>query len=331
MKKTIWFLVMWGVLLLSPFTKCFAVMESNGELLPFGQGIPMLLYHAILNKSDPSQIYAISIDAFKEHLRALKLAGYTTVNTRDLLAHFQRKKNLPKKSILISFDDGERSSYLMSDPILEEMGFQATMFIIPLMQEDQYSLYLSWEELNTMQKSGRWDIQAHGYKYHNLIAIDSAGAEGNFASNLMWLPDKKRLERISEYQERLRSDLIIQKKIIEKNIPGLQVIAFAYPYGDYGESSKNLDSHLTTAINATLVNASFPLSFGTVYFEIDEYTISSGAHLINRFMDSDRLSPDELIRALESFHLQKTSPPPHTSFGSKSAGSKTPRHPLWHS
>lgn len=300
--RTIFLLVMCWAYLLNPFTMCFAAMEPSGELLPFGQGIPVLLYHSIIKKSDPTQIYAISMDAFKEHLRALKLAGYTTVNTRDLLDYFQQKKRLPKKSILITFDDGERSSYYMSDPVLKEMGFQATMFIIPLMQEDQFPLYLSWEELNMMHKSGHWDIQAHGYKYHNSIEIDDAGAKGNFASNLMWLKDKKRLESIAEYKERLRGDLVKQKQLIQNKIPGLQLIAFAYPYGDFGESSKNLDSHLSTAINVTLVNSLFPLSFGNVYFEIDQFTISTGPHLINRFMDSDRLSPAELIRVLESFH-----------------------------
>jgi peptidoglycan/xylan/chitin deacetylase (PgdA/CDA1 family) len=294
----------WAALLLLMCIPGWCV-DRQEQWLSYGMGVPVLLYHGILEQPDRTRIYEISVDSFRKHMGALKLAGYTTITTRDLLDFFQKKKRLPKKSVLITFDDGEKTSYYLTDAILKEMGFQAVMFVIPLMQENQYPAYLSWEELNQMHQSGRWDIQTHGYKYHNIIKIDAQGTTGNFASNLMWLKDQNRLETIEEYKKRLIDDLYKQKQIIESNVAGVKVIAFAYPFGDIGDSAENLDATLATAINITAVNTVFPLSFGTVYFEGEDYTLSTSPHLINRLIDGERYSAAQLIEFLQKVEWEK--------------------------
>lgn len=261
-------------------------------------GIPILLYHGILKEEDPSQIYAISEKKFKEHMIALKQAGYTTINTYELLEHLQGHRLLPPRSIMITFDDGERTSYYNSDPILKELGFKAVMFTIPLMEEMEYLGYVSWDELRTMVHSGHWDVQAHGYKYHDLIPIDEREGRGNFASNLMWLSDQNRLERIDEYEKRLTQDLIKQKELLETQV-GNRIIAFAFPFGDRGDSSQNLDADLAMAINYISARKVFPLSFGTVYFESDQYQVSNSSQLIHRWMDNGSLGSQDFILFLE--------------------------------
>lgn len=273
------------------------------EWLPFGTGIPVLLYHGLLEKADRTRIYDISIKEFRSHLAALKEAGYTTVGVQDLLDYFQQKRKIPKKSIMITFDDGRKDSFYLSDSILKEFGFQAVMFIIASMQDKQYPLYLTWEELNLMYHSGRWDIQAHGYQYHDLIQIDERGTRGNFASNLKWLTKEKRLETTEEYEQRLVNDLIKQKRIIENHIPGNKVIAFAYPFGDWGSSAENIDHTLAEAVNYIAVGQVFSMSFGTVVFQPEEYRIVTTPHLIMRFMDNERFSPEQLVQIIQNFQM----------------------------
>lgn len=293
------------LLLLTAFFLCLSNAQAEERMLPYGSGIPVLLYHGLLKEPDPSKIYSMSVEAFRDHLGALKIAGYTTVSLQDLLDYYRHKKQLPAKSVMITFDDGERSSFENADPILKEMGFRAAMFIIPLMQEKKYPLYLSWEELNAMHRSGRWDIGAHGYRYHNLIALDSEETKGNFASNLQWLKDKNRLETVEEFENRLSEDLILQKKTIESHIPGLEVIAFAYPFGDIGYSAENIDAALAQAINYMAVSKVFSLSFGTVTFDTEDYTVTTTPQLIVRLMDSERISPQALIRVLQKAYLYR--------------------------
>jgi peptidoglycan/xylan/chitin deacetylase (PgdA/CDA1 family) len=275
--------------------------EEESDTLAQGVGIPILLYHALSSEasSSPSNLYLVSKDVFKKQLSALKEAGYISIGTQELYDYYYNNGVLPKKAFMITFDDGRKDSYEYSDEILQELGFKAVMCIIPLMQEKKYPLYLTWHTLNKMQRSDHWDIQAHGYLYHNLIPIDEKGTLGDFASNLMWLKKEERLENFDEYKQRLHDDLILQKEIIRKHIPDAKVLAFAFPFGDWGVASQNMDTKLSIAINYAEVNDVFPLSFGDVTFTLEDYVRTTTPHLITRFMCTQTLDIEKVIRHFE--------------------------------
>lgn len=282
------------------FLTCFFVAQAQEKTLPPGLGVPVLLYHGVTEQYNPSEVYTISKHQLREHLGAIKLAGFTSINTHDLYDYFYKNKSLPAKSFMICFDDAPKSIYYSGDPILKEFGFQAVMGVTTLMQEKDYPLYLSWAELNEAFRTGRWDLQAHGYQYHNLIPINEKGEKGNFGSNLMWLEKENRLETLDEFKARLKEDLIKQKNEIEIQIKGTDVIAFIYPFGDWGPGTKNLDSSLAIAIAYEAVNEVYPLSFGNVEFDINNYTMTSTPHLIVRLIDNGSITPQQIVHLLES-------------------------------
>lgn len=272
--------------------------DEDNDILPQGVGIPVILYHSIAPNPNPSELYAVSTDVFRNQLQVMKDEGYVSVDMEQLYDYFYKNGKLPRKAFMITFDDGRKDSYEHSDAILKELGFKAVMFMIPLMQENKNDMYLSWQTLNKMQASGRWDIQAHGYLFHNLIPIDEKGTLGDFGSNLMWLKDKKRLENFDEYKQRLSKDLIFQKEDIAKHIPAANVIAFAFPFGDWGTATQNMDKKLSIAINYELVNEVFPLSFGDVTFTLKDYERTTTPHLISRFMIT---GDDDIKKILDHF------------------------------
>lgn len=279
---------------------CFQIIGlSSINTLPQGLGVPILLYHAITESDNSEELYTISKQRFRDHLGAMKLGGYQTIRIQDLYAYFYANKPLPEKSVMITFDQATKENYSLSDPILEELGFQAVMFVTTLMPNEQLSSYLSWEELREMLETDRWDIQANGFHYHNLIQIDKAGKQGGFGSNLQWLKNQDRLETIEEFKQRLLADLEQQKNDIETNIPGTQVIAFAYPFGDWGGGSLNLDPALAIAINYQAVNMQFSLSFSKIVFDIEQYRVTTTPHLIARFLDHGLFSPLEILQLLQ--------------------------------
>ncbi len=47
--------------------------------------------------------------AFEEQMRYLKTQGYRVVNVREFVDFVSQKRQLPRKSVLLTFDDGYRS------------------------------------------------------------------------------------------------------------------------------------------------------------------------------------------------------------------------------
>ncbi len=89
--------------------------------------VPVLMYHHILPKSS---FIASSVDEFREQMAFLANNGWTTLSSDEF---YRYKKGLfipPKKSVLITFDDGWRDNYIYAYPILKEFGLKATLFLV---------------------------------------------------------------------------------------------------------------------------------------------------------------------------------------------------------
>lgn len=221
-------------------------------------GIPVLLYHGIVKEPDGVNI---SWDTFIEQMEALKKAGYETIDINELSAFLNGEDIiLPEKPIVITFDDGRKDSYYYSDFVFKELGFKAVMFVAVNKQIEQDPFFLSWEELNKMQASGRWDIQSHGKRAHEFIIINSYNEEGKFASNFKWLPEEERWETLKKVKDRLAQDYRMSKEILEEKVQGANVIAYAYPFGDFGQRQGNFRD--LSEMNLDSVSDYYQLAFG---------------------------------------------------------------------
>jgi peptidoglycan/xylan/chitin deacetylase (PgdA/CDA1 family) len=89
---------------------------------------PILMYHGIHDSSQDEGIYdpvySVGVSRFKEHLDWLMEEGYQTVLLREIL----KNPNL-KKSVVITFDDGDRSNFSAALPLLVERKMKAEFFI----------------------------------------------------------------------------------------------------------------------------------------------------------------------------------------------------------
>lgn len=244
--------------------------DANGKAV----SVPVLVYHGLSDDSDGKQAgdqsgegINISPEKFFDQMSALKKSGWNTVSIYDFNDFMQGKKDLPKKSFLLTFDDGRRESYFPADPILKALDFRATMFVITgrsLDASKKNSFSLSEMELKEMVKSGRWDIQSHGKFDHDLYRIDSDNKQGHFLSNKLWKEQGVRMETQEEYEERIKDDLNSSKKEIEQKL-GVNVIGFAFPFSDYGNQSLNYSDAETVVSAAT--KSIYPMAF---------YQVSSG-------------------------------------------------------
>jgi peptidoglycan/xylan/chitin deacetylase (PgdA/CDA1 family) len=201
--------------------------------------IPVLLYHGIAppggfaNPADA--VFGLNPEEFAKQMVLLDTAGYETV-TLDEFVRFHAGEDvaLPARPLLLTFDDGRADSYTGGDAILEELGFNAVMFVDTGAVERGDAEYLTWPELEAVQATGRWELQLHaGAEGHSFIQHGPAATDtGPFYAYR--LED----EALGGWRERTFGDISGGEEVLAANIPSYEPLAFAPPFGSYGQESE---------------------------------------------------------------------------------------------
>ncbi len=177
------------------------------------QKIPILTYHRFTPGESNCGRLAVSEDAFVAQMAYLRDRGFRVIDFKDLADFLAGKVVLPRKSVILSIDDGYKSVYEIAYPVLKRFDYPATIFV--------YSDFvgagsgLTWKEMREMVDSGLIDIQPHS-KTHSDLTL--------------------RLEGESEkaYRKRLAYELRHPADLIERKL-GLPIHTFSYPYGAENE------------------------------------------------------------------------------------------------
>ena len=279
------------------------VVYADAAPVGHALSIPVLVYHGVLPKSDNSKIN-LTTAKFEEQMFALKQAGYHTVDTSELYQYLKGQSQLSAKSFVLTFDDGRQDSYDNADPILRATGFHASMAVITKYSVDTNSnYYLSSQTLKNMSDSGVWDIQAHTQDGHNAFSV-SPTATGHFFADRLWLSDKKRLETPAEFENRITNDFIAVKDKL-KQVTGKDVIAFTFPFGDFGQNTTNFPGAQSLVLDT--VSKYFRLAFYQtapgIRFTSNYYVpeqASSGSFLVKRIDINPDWSGTDILRILKN-------------------------------
>ena len=95
------------------------------------QRIPALMYHRVGEAHNAWEArYCIPPHRFAAHMRALGDAGMQAVHLEDFIAWLEGQRNLPRGAFLITFDDGFLGVLEHAAPVLERLGWPATMFLV---------------------------------------------------------------------------------------------------------------------------------------------------------------------------------------------------------
>ena len=90
---------------------------------------------------------------FELQMRYLKENGYHVVTPEELLAFLEYRQGLPKKSVLITIDDGYRSAYNIAYPVLKKNGFTTTLFNYTSFIGTS-KMAITWDQLREMKADG---------------------------------------------------------------------------------------------------------------------------------------------------------------------------------
>ena len=99
------------------------------------QSIPVLAYHDFskaedIDPTDTKYAFVDNIENFEKQMKYIYNNGYKTLSMDEFYCWKTRKCKLPKKSVLITFDDGNVSIYKYVLPILKKYDLKGTSFII---------------------------------------------------------------------------------------------------------------------------------------------------------------------------------------------------------
>ncbi|MCW1948931.1 MAG: polysaccharide deacetylase family protein [Candidatus Shapirobacteria bacterium] len=202
-----------------------ATVESmNKEYGPCAK-VNVLMYHHIqdenIAKEKGQTSLTVTPEFFKKHLEYLRDNGYSVITMAELKNFFSGGIVLPKKSVMITVDDGYKDNYEVMYPILKEFGFKATVFVATgLLNNPEY---MSWGDLNQMKDLVYFGN--HTWSHHS-----SAGTK------------EKQTEEITLADKQLSEHGLNDDKI------------FAYPYGGSSKIAKEVLTNNSYQIAFTTVH-----------------------------------------------------------------------------
>jgi peptidoglycan/xylan/chitin deacetylase (PgdA/CDA1 family) len=136
----------------------------------------VLLYHAI---DENEAFLSVSPEVLRKQMKYLASNKYKVISLSDLVALLERKQNIPKKTVVLTFDDGFESHYKYVVNILKEFNFPATFYIctglIGAEINNSQNLPLptaTLEEIKEMNKSSLIDIEPHGVNHFELDRLN---------------------------------------------------------------------------------------------------------------------------------------------------------------
>jgi len=191
------------------------------------QTIPILCYHRFGAKASK---LTVTPAAFAAQMQFLAKNGYHVVPLARVDEFLSGRTPLPRKSVVITIDDGYRSAFEIAWPILKQYGFPATVFL--------YSDFvgagdaLNWAQMKEMTASGLVDVQPHSKTHANLTLRQAD-------------------ETDARYRERVRKEVDTPIGLIKERL-SLPSTSFAYPYGDVNEIVVDLLARQGTQVGVTV-------------------------------------------------------------------------------
>jgi peptidoglycan/xylan/chitin deacetylase (PgdA/CDA1 family) len=171
------------------------------------QQVAILCYHHFDNSC--SSPLCVPANTFDRQMKFLKENDYVVITPEQLMAFLELREPLPRKSAMITIDDGYRSAYRIAYPILKKYGFTATLFV--------YTDYvgvsgkaITWDQLRELKANG-FTIGSHTKAHSDL---SKRGA----------------LESVGAYTARLKRELDASKQIIDRQLKQ-STFFLAYPFG----------------------------------------------------------------------------------------------------
>lgn len=161
---------------------------------------PILMYHSLDTERDPDYS-AVRPAKFREQMEFIKRGRYNVLLLDDYCRMLQNNIKIPKKSVIITFDDGYKDN-LKAVEILKEFNFAATIFISPYFMDNKW--YLTKHDIKNIMAASKVRIGSHSNLHQYLPSLS---------------------------EQALIDDMLASKETLSKLFP--EIACLSYPTGGF--------------------------------------------------------------------------------------------------
>jgi len=209
------------------------------------QKVPILLYHDF-SRTRSSKMKVLE-SSFEAQMKYLKENDYQVITLDRFLNFIEYQEELPKKSVVITIDDGWKSLYNIAYPILKKYNFPATLFVYTDFIGGKKAL--TWNQIKELAEYG-FDIQCHTKTHRYLTRIKDG-------------------ETFDRFFKAVDEELTYPKRLLQKKI-NRDCNCLAYPYG-------KTNSLVAAMLKKHGYRAAFTVNRGGNPFFLHNYNINRSA------------------------------------------------------
>lgn len=235
---------------------------ENSEKDHMTSNIKVLVYHRVVNDELLRRVHwsCVSTQQFRRHLELLDTCGFTPITFRDSLLASSGALRLPKKPVILTFENGYQSTYQHVFPLMKEFGYNGVVFA------------LGNRTLKTDDWNSRLGLPVQQLAQDDeLIEMHAAGFE--IGSQSLTNADLTKLTSRAATQE-----IALSKEVLE-NIIKTNVISFSYPYGAVDQHTKGLVRNAGYHIGCGIEDGT--PSFGSDPFHIRRLNMTSSTNSLS--------------------------------------------------
>jgi peptidoglycan/xylan/chitin deacetylase (PgdA/CDA1 family) len=207
------------------------------------QPLVSLVWHDVATTPGRDKL-AVTPRELKRQLEYVRRQGYTPVTLAQVIRAHRGQGRLPRKPILLCFDDGLKSYRDVALPLLRAYGYPSVLSVVTgwLDGKDVPKAYvgklLSWRDLRTLVRSPLVEIASHTDDLHHEVRMnrqgntDGASITREYLGLFHW-----RYETESEFRQRIRSDLALSRKRLWQELHD-DTTVLTWPYGKYDDEAE---------------------------------------------------------------------------------------------
>ena len=150
---------------------CARSAQAPAAPRPSSQPVPILMYHVIGETPAGARLPALFVAPrrFATHVRALRSAGYRAVTLQQVWDAWHGRASLPRRPVVVSFDDGTQGQLRHALPVLRRAGWPGV-------------LNLAWnflpkiggtDAVRRLARAG-WEIDSHSLTHPDLTQLPDA-------------------------------------------------------------------------------------------------------------------------------------------------------------
>lgn len=197
----------------------------------------VLCYHDIPKKVNLDE-YGVDRETFVQQIEYLRSHGYHFVGVDEITKASQGKKDLPDKTVLLTFDDAYLSFYEFVYPLLKLYGYPCVLAVvtkwIDTPEPDIKQPLMNWKQIGEVSDSGLVEVASHTHKLHYAAIYNPQGNTAWAAASRRYFAATNSYENDAQFRERIRNDLGASRRKLFTML-GKYPKVLVWPYGQYNQ------------------------------------------------------------------------------------------------